>query len=201
MSEHDPGDPGSPDLPGDDDLPSGGLATAEPGGPAGADAPASSRRRRRSGLRALIVLALVAGAIGFLALRGLGDATTYFYNVDEAVEQRSSLGDDRFRMQGTVLDDVEEPGTGEVAFTVTYDGVTADVVHAGDPPELFQPGIPVVIEGSWDGETFRSDRIVVKHSSEYEAENPDRLSEADDEGAEDVGEGSGDPSGAGPATP
>lgn len=196
MSEHDPGDPGSPDLPGDDDLPAGGLATAEPGGPAVTDGPASSRRRRRSGLRALIVLALVAGAIGFLALRGLGDATTYFYNVDEAVEQRDALGEDRFRMQGTVLDDVEEPGTGEVAFTVTYDGVTADVVHAGDPPELFQPGIPVVIEGSWDGETFRSDRIVVKHSSEYEAENPDRLSEADEEG-----EGSGDPSGEGPATP
>lgn len=198
MSDHDtadPGDPGSPGLPGDDDLPAGGLATADSADQAGGRGAAPSRRRR-SGLRALVVLALVAGAIGFLAFRGLGDATTYFYNVDEAVEQRSSLGDDRFRMQGTVLDDVDEPGTGEVAFTVTYDGVTAEVVHAGDPPELFQPGIPVVIEGSWDGETFRSDRIVVKHSSEYEAENPDRLSEAEDEG-----EGSGDPSGEGPATP
>jgi cytochrome c-type biogenesis protein CcmE len=56
------------------------------------------------------------------------------------------------------------------------------VVHAGDPPELFEPGIPVVLEGRWaaSGDHFDSDAIRVKHSEEYEADNGDRLREAED---------------------
>src|SRR3546814_4246885 len=43
-------------------------------------------------------------------------------------------------------------------------------------PELFQPDIPVVLEGRWsdEGDWFASDRILVKHSEDYEADNPDR---------------------------
>jgi cytochrome c-type biogenesis protein CcmE len=36
-----------------------------------------------------------------------------------------------------------------------------------------------VLEGNWEGEVFASDRILVKHSSEYEADNQERLDEAD----------------------
>jgi len=68
-----------------------------------------------------------------------------------------------------------------VRFDVAHDDVTVAVAHQGDPPELFQPGIPVVLEGHWDGDTFASDRILVRHSSEYEAENGDRLDEADEQ--------------------
>ena len=50
------------------------------------------------------------------------------------------------------------------------------VVHQGDPPELFQAGLPVVLEGRWQGDVFASDRILVKHSEEYKASNPDRVS-------------------------
>ncbi|HEY5699055.1 MAG TPA: cytochrome c maturation protein CcmE, partial [Acidimicrobiales bacterium] len=90
------------------------------------------------------------------------------------------LGTDRFRLQGKVVDDSVEETDDGVAFQVTFNGVTVDVVHQGDPPELFQPGIPVVLEGHWDGDVYASDRILVKHSSEYEAENEDRLREADE---------------------
>ena len=48
-------------------------------------------------------------------------------------------------------------------------------MHEGDPPELFQPGIPVVLEGRWSGDHFASDRIMVKHSEQYKAGNPDRV--------------------------
>jgi cytochrome c-type biogenesis protein CcmE len=64
---------------------------------------------------------------------------------------------------------------------VVFNDVTVDVAHRGDPPELFQPEIPVVLEGQWQGDTFASDRILVRHSSEYEAENGDRLDEADEQ--------------------
>ena len=135
---------------------------------------------RRRGLAASLVLVAVVAALALIAVKALGDASLFFLNADEAVEQREDLGTDRFRLQGKVVDDSVEETDAGVAFQVTFNGVTVDVVHRGDPPELFQPGIPVVLEGHWDGEVYASDRILVKHSSEYEADNEDRLREADE---------------------
>ena len=54
--------------------------------------------------------------------------------------------------------------------------------HEGDPPELFEPGIPVVLEGRWASSRRRlqSDAILVKHAEQYEADNGDRLDDAED---------------------
>jgi cytochrome c-type biogenesis protein CcmE len=120
------------------------------------------------------VLVLLLGALTFVVFRGLSSATLYFYSTDEAVERRDSLGERRFRVQGEVQDDVVETDGG-ARFTIAFDGVSVDVDHVGDPPDLFRPGIPVVLEGRWDGEVFASDRMLVKHSEEYRAENPDRV--------------------------
>ena len=60
-------------------------------------------------------------------------------------------------------------------FDISFNNVTVHVVHQGDPPELFQAGLPVVLEGRWQGDVFASDRILVKHSEEYKASNPDRV--------------------------
>ena len=144
--------------------------------------------RGRRGVAASLVLVAVVGALAFIAVKALGDASLFFLNADEAVEQRVDLGTDRFRLQGTVVDgSVDETDDG-VAFEVVFNDVSVDVVHEGDPPELFQPDIPVVLEGNWDGEVFASDRILVKHSSEYDAENPERLREADEGGESDTGD-------------
>ena len=121
-------------------------------------------------------------ASGFLVVKSLDDASLYFLNADEAVAQRDSLGDDRFRLQGTVVDGSVQEGAEGVRFVVAFNGTDVEVAHEGDPPELFQPDIPVVLEGRWEGEVFSSDRIMIRHSSEYEAENQDRLREADEGG-------------------
>jgi len=77
-------------------------------------------------------------------------------------------------------DSIERDDTG-VAFTVAFNGVRVDVAHEGDPPELFKPGIPVVLEGRWAAaeDHFDSDRIMVKHSEQYEADHEDRIDEAE----------------------
>ena len=125
--------------------------------------------------RAWIAVALIAAALGFLVFRGLGDATVYFLTADEAVSQRNALGDRRFRVEGEVVPGSVRRGAQGVTFRIREGGVTVDVLHRGDPPELFQPGIPVVLEGRWEGERFGSDRILVRHTEEYRAENPDRV--------------------------
>jgi cytochrome c-type biogenesis protein CcmE len=124
----------------------------------------------------VVVLVLAAG---FVLWKGLSDATLFFYNADEAVAERDELGDRRFRLQGTVLPDsvVEQP-TG-VEFVVVFNGVEVAVVHTGAPPELFAEGMPVVLEGHWDGEVYASDEILVKHDEVYEEDNGDRLRDAE----------------------
>ncbi len=118
---------------------------------------------------------VVVIALGFLVAQGLGNATLYFRTADEAVAQRESLGDRRFRIQGDVVaGSISEVGN-DVTFTLAKNGVEVPVRHKGDPPELFRPGIPVVLEGHFDGQVFDSDRILVKHSETYEAEYPGRV--------------------------
>ena len=141
--------------------------------------PSPPRRRRRWAYAVLIVVLL---GIGFVAYQGLTEASLYFYNADEAVAQREELGDERIRVQGVVQDDIEAVDGGGVLFTITFNDEVMQVVHEGDPPELFEPGIPVVLEGHWSttAEPFLSDEIIVKHDEQYEAENEDRLEDAED---------------------
>ena len=125
--------------------------------------------------RLWIAGAVVLGALGFLVFQGLGNATLYFRTADEAVAQRAELGDRRFRIEGDVVDGSVRQVGNDVTFTLTKNAVEVPVRHEGDPPELFRPGIPVVLEGRFQGDHFSSDRIMVRHSETYVAENPDRV--------------------------
>lgn len=141
-------------------------------------------RDRGKRVAILGALGVLVVALVFMAYQGLNNATVFFRNVDEAVAERDELDDTRFRLQGSVVPgSLESDGT-SVRFVVEYGGVQADVVHVGDPPELFQPDIPVVLEGRWsqEGAWFDSDRILVKHSEDYEADNPDRTDDFVGEG-------------------
>ncbi len=126
------------------------------------------------------VLATVLLGLAVVVYQGLTSASLYFYNADEAVEQRADLGDKRFRLQGLVVSEHTAVDDG-IEFTVAFNDVEVAVHHRGDPPELFDLGTPVVLEGHWSsaGDRFESDRILVKHSEQYEADNPERLDDAE----------------------
>lgn len=166
----------------------GGVGRDDPPGDGGLDLrprtgpPTAGTRRPRRWL-ALVVLAVVVVA-GVFVVRSLGSATVFFLNADEAMAQRSDLGTQRFRLQGTVVPGSVTRTADGVSFKVVYRGVEVPVNHVGDPPELFQPNIPVVLEGRWNDSqsAFASDRIMVKHSEEYDAKNPDRLTDAENQG-------------------
>ncbi|MCP3936828.1 MAG: cytochrome c maturation protein CcmE [Actinomycetia bacterium] len=149
----------------------------------------SIRRELRKGRSRWVgvVGVLVVVALGFLVVQFLRDATLFFRNVDEAVAERDELGDRRFRLQGRVIPDTVEFVGDSVVFEIEHECVFASVRHVGDPPELFEkPWIPVVLEGSWeerdvelptgtDDHQFVSDRMIVKHTNEYAAENSERV--------------------------
>ena len=141
-------------------------------------APRIIHRRRILGSRRrqLVAGAVIAAAVAFLLFQGLGNATEYFKTANQAVADRASLGTKPFRIEGTVEPGVRRVGN-DTSFSITAGGVTVPVIDSKEPPQLFKPGIPVVLEGHWaaSGPVFHSDLVMVKHSASYVAAHPDRL--------------------------
>jgi len=125
---------------------------------------------RRARLRYFVAGGLCVAAIAYL-LFGLSENVVYFRTASEAVAERDKAGDDRFRLAGEVVPGSQAPRGDGVAFEVTDGNETVEVFHRGDPPELFADGVPVVCEGRWQGTEFASDRIMIKHGSEYKPPN------------------------------
>ncbi len=141
-------------------------------------------RRFKVALVAVVLVVIAA----FVLIQGLRNATLFFRNVDEAIEQREELGDRRFRLQGRVIPTTVLTDGGVTTFDVVHNCEVASVRHVTDPPELFEsPWIPVVLEGKWtpgavtvlggaDDHYFLSDRMLVKHTNEYASANEERVS-------------------------
>lgn len=159
--------------------------------------PRAGRTRSRRWVPALIAIAVAAGIV--VLVWNLFTGALFFYNADEAIERRSELGDDRFTLQGTPVGCTIVSGTqGDeivTAFTVSFGGALVDVVHRGEPAELFEGGTPVVLDGKWveaspavsgfdpladDGWHYASDRMRVKHDEDYinDEEYEQRLEDA-----------------------
>lgn len=98
----------------------------------------------------------------------LSSNVVYFRTVSEAVAERKADGGSRFRIAGEVVAGSVEENAKGVRFEITDGKKTATIVHVGDPPSLFKDGAPVVCEGRWgDRAAFDSDRIMIRHGSEY----------------------------------
>ena len=133
-----------------------------------------------TGKRPIVAVMAIVLALGFVVIKGLGNATVYFREADAAVAQRANLGTKRFRIEGIVMPGSILKSGKDTRFTIEQNGVDVAITHQGDPPELFQPNIPVVLEGHFTSATgpvlFESDRILVKHTNQYRQKNPDRVS-------------------------
>ncbi|MGH9074046.1 MAG: cytochrome c maturation protein CcmE, partial [Acidimicrobiales bacterium] len=145
-----------------------------PSGPPGPASPTRGRRLEHPA-RLWLVAAVILAAIGFLLAKGLGSSLVYFKTVNEAVTSRAQLGTRTFRLEGMVVRGTVRQTAGGVDFTVAGKGVSVPVVNQGSPPQLFQPGIPVVLVGHFQGADFVSNQIMVKHSADYIAAHPNRV--------------------------
>ncbi len=144
----------------------------------GAVASAAATRRRRTRRRLLLVFALLAAALVFLLFEGLGSSLDYFDTVNQALSHRGELGTTTFRLEGNVVaGSIHSTATGSDFRLSQGDHVVA-VANTGSPPQLFQPNIPVVVVGhfaSSASDNFVSNTIMVKHSSTYIAQYPNRV--------------------------
>jgi cytochrome c-type biogenesis protein CcmE len=126
-------------------------------------------------LRYTVVGLVLVGSLVFLLVKGLSSALDFYLPANQAVAQRATLGSQTFNLEGVV-----EPGSIKstprgVDFVITSGSTALPVVNSGSPPQLFQADIPVIAVGHFSGSSFISDQILVKHSSNYIAAHPGRV--------------------------
>lgn len=148
-----------------------------------------------------VVVAIAAAVVGLVWF--LVTNSQSFLEADIAVAEREEQGDRRFQLLGSPIQFKEQvseqvvvvAGEEFTPFTVAFDGVRVDVLSEGIPPDLFDCGVPVVLEGRWaqgdppsgvewpaganDGWWFETDRILVKHDNDY---TEDRIVDAEERG-------------------
>ncbi len=135
------------------------------------------KSRRGHRLKVYLPLALILAGLVFLVIRGLSNSLVYFHTVDEVLSMEGKLGNSSFRLEGVVVPkSVHTNSVGGVDFRVSgADGRQISVIDSANPPELFQPNLPVVLVGNLSHGIFYSNEIMVKHSASYIAAHPSRV--------------------------
>jgi len=123
------------------------------------------------------VLATVSGLV--IVVMFLTSSIDYYCNVDEVGVRDGCDDTRRVRVQGSVDEGSLQMRSGNTSFVMSFNGVSLPVDYEGEPGGVFQECIPVVAHGRIVDGVLMATRIEVKHSNEYEAENADRLEEAE----------------------
>lgn len=135
------------------------------------------KRGRTSIGRLAIAIVLVGAALSYLVFQGTRQNLTYYYEVDELLAVADTEG--RIRISGDIVEGsiVKDEDTRQVHFAIqsaaeSGGGSTqVPVVYAGTVPDIFRPGIQVVVEGQLDTEgTFHAETLLTKCPSKYQAE-------------------------------
>ena len=135
--------------------------------------------KSRSRWRSLGVLAILLAAVGALLSQGLLANLNYFETVQQAMQQRETLGVKNFRLEGVVTAGTIHRTSNGASFYLNGVAPRAIFVEAhGQPPQLFQANIPVVVDGHFTtahSMIFVATQIIVKHTSNYVAQHPRRV--------------------------
>lgn len=110
-------------------------------------------------------------AVLLFAMTSLNDLSVFYYEPTEVADGVVDDPDERFRLGGLVEAGTVETTEAGVRFLVTDGKDSIAVVHRGAPEGLFQEGIGVVVEGTWDGAAFHSDTMMVRHDEQYRSDD------------------------------
>lgn len=147
------------------------MADTAIGGPRTARAlPSAAARRGGKRWQLAIVALVIVGAIGYLVYNGLG-TNVYYQTVSEL--QGGNAHGQQIRLAGNVVDGsiVREDDSGMVRFSVADAGGILPVIYKGVVPDIFGPGIEVVVEGKYNPSTgFTADTMLAKCPSKFDTQ-------------------------------
>lgn len=120
-------------------------------------------------LRWVGLLVVVAACLGYLVYSATGSSAEYYQTISET---RAHPSDENVRVLGVVQNDVVRSEGGlRVHFTAAAGGQSMPVDYRGTLPDIFRPGVQVVVDGR-----FQSDGVF--HARTLQAKCPSRFSSA-----------------------
>jgi len=123
----------------------------------------------------IVLLSLVGVGGVVIVTQFLTSAIDYYCNVDEIGTKSGCESGRRLRIQGVVDEGSVENDGVTTKFDMSFGGETLPVTYDGEPGGIFKECIPVVVHGILSDGVFLGDRVEVKHSNDYKADNPDRV--------------------------
>jgi cytochrome c-type biogenesis protein CcmE len=129
--------------------------------------PAGPASRARS-TRVIVAAVAVVAAIGFLIYNGFQSTTVYYLTVSELKAKGASPS--MVRVAGVVQDGSVQrsPSNSTIHFTIEDGGGSLPVVYSGMVPDIFGPGIQVVVEGRYlGGGEFQATTLLAKCPSKF----------------------------------
>jgi len=110
-------------------------------------------------------IAVVAACVGYLIYSASGGATEYYMTVSE-LQAHATAGD--VRVAGVVQDDVQKSDGLHVTFTEKDGTASMPVQYTGTLPDIFKPGITVVVEGRLGADrVFHARTLLAKCPSRF----------------------------------
>jgi cytochrome c-type biogenesis protein CcmE len=125
-------------------------------------------------LKLLAVGAVILLSVAYLVYINLGSAVAYYLTVPELLARAQAAGGvDRVRVAGWVVDGtIERSAGGGLKFVIEEEGARIPVVYRGVVPDIFAPGIQVVVEGDFRDGTFQAKTLLAKCPSKFESQLP-----------------------------
>ena len=118
------------------------------------------------------LIAVVIGALVWLASAGMNETKTYYKTIAEVGQMHDQAFDKRLRVAGDVETGSIQRGAGHVDFTLVQDKLQLKVSYTGSEPlpDTFRDGAQALADGKMgrDG-VFHASKIQAKCASKYEA--------------------------------
>ena len=125
----------------------------------------------------------IATIVAYILWGGLEQNLVYFVTPTELAKKGPAAIGNPVRLGGVVLGGTVHFESTTLTFDLTDDVHTVPVVTTKTPPQMFQEGMGVVVEGALGADgRFAADRLMVKHGNEYrppkEGEMPQEIYKA-----------------------
>ena len=133
-----------------------------------------SRRRRRLPVSFILGGLAILGAVIYLVYANTRADAVYYLTVSE-LKSCTSCASQSVRVAGVVQAGsiVQDNQKQQISFVITDSGNRLPVVYSGIVPDIFRPGITVVVEGHYTGQgPFKAQTLLAKCPSKFQAATP-----------------------------
>ncbi|HZR42389.1 MAG TPA: cytochrome c maturation protein CcmE [Ktedonobacteraceae bacterium] len=131
-------------------------------------------QRKRLPLSFLLAGIAILGAIVYLVYANTQANAVYYMTVPE-LKQCTTCVTQSVRVAGVVQSGtiVRDDAHQTISFTIADSNSTLQVVYSGVVPDIFRPGIQVVVEGHYTGKgPFQAQTLLAKCPSKFQSATP-----------------------------